>query len=250
VVGCRILLPSEVYEAPPRGTLAVHDSYLPEYRGFAPLNWSIINGEDHTGVTLFHLGEGVDEGDIVARKKVRIGKDETAGEVYERVIDETIEMVLATWPLLEKKKTKRMKQDPNKGSITCSRTPVDGCIDWTRPTRQVHDLVRALTKPYPGAFTFHAGKKLFIWAAKPAPRGAKYIGRIPGRVVAVSSEGHIDVLTGDGVLRVTEVQEEGGESLPAAQVVKSVKVSLGVSVASLWDEVQRLRQQLEKKEKP
>lgn len=250
VVGCRILLPLEVYGAPPRGTLAVHDSYLPEYRGFAPLNWSILNGEDHTGVTLFYLSEETDGGDIVARKKIPFGKDETAIQIYERVIDQTIELVLKTWPLLASKKAKRIQQTYTQGSITCSRTPPDGCIDWTKSTREVYDLVRALTKPYPGAYTFFGGKKLMVWGAKPAPKGPKYIGRIPGRVVGLSSaDGFIDVLTGDGVLRVTEVQEEGGEARPASQVVKSVKVSLGMTVATLWDEVQRLRNLLESKEK-
>lgn len=248
VVGCRILLPRDIYEAPPLGTLAVHDSYLTEYRGFAPLNWSIINGENHTGVTLFYLSEETDGGDIVARRKIPFGKDETAIQVYERVIDETISLVLKTWPLLAKKKIKRIKQIYTEGSITCSRTPPDGCIDWSKSTRQVYDLIRALTRPYPGAYTFYTGKKLMVWGAKPAPKGPKYIGRIPGRVVGVSaSEGYIDVLTADGVLRVTEVQEEGADALPASKVVKSVKVSLGATIATLWDEIQKLRQAQEPK---
>src|SRR4051794_20542880 len=94
VVGCRILIPPDLYEIPSRGTLAVHDSMLPEYRGFAPLNWSILNGEDHTGVTLFYLSELMDGGDIVCQKSVPIGADDTAAEVYERVCQATIDVVL------------------------------------------------------------------------------------------------------------------------------------------------------------
>ena len=242
VVGCRILLSRDVYEAPPRGTLAVHDSYLPEYRGFAPLNWAIISGDDHTGVTLFYLSEQTDGGDIVARKRIPFGTDETAPEIYERIIDGTIELVVETWPLLAEGKAERLAQDYRSGSMTCSRTPADGCIDWEQPTRRIYDLVRALARPYPGAYTFFGGQKLIVWKARPAPDAAPYVGRIPGRVVSVSpSEGFVDVLTGDGVLRIAEVQTEGGESLPASQVIKSVKTSLGVTVATLWDELQKLR---------
>ncbi len=242
VVGCRILLPTEVYTIPPRGSLAVHDSFLPEYRGFAPLNWSIINGENHTGVSLFHLTEETDGGDIVARKKIPFGKDETAIQVYERVITETVDMVLKAWPLLAKNKARRLKQNYQTGSITCSRTPPDGCIDWNKSTKEIYDLVRALTKPYPGAYTFFGGKKLMVWGAKPGPKKPVYVGRIPGRVVGVSAEnGHIDVLTCDGVLRITEVQVEGAEtSLPASQVIKSVKATLGLNPMELLEEIRRL----------
>jgi methionyl-tRNA formyltransferase len=242
VVGCRIFLPAEVYTIPPRGTLAVHDSYLPEYRGFAPLNWSIINGENLTGVSLFQLSEETDGGDIVARKKIPFGKDETAIQVYERVITETVDIVLKAWPLLEKNKARRLKQDYQTGSITCSRTPSDGRIDWTKSTKEIYDLVRALTLPYPGAYTFFGNKKLMVWGAKPGPKKPVYVGRISGRVVGMSAEyGYIDVLTRDGVLRITEVQIEGTEtSQPASQVIKSVKATLGLNSIGLLEEIRHL----------
>jgi methionyl-tRNA formyltransferase len=101
--------------------------------------------------------------------------------------------------------------------------------------------VRALSKPYPGAYTFLGGKKVVVWAAKPGPKQPAYVGRIPGRVVGVSAKnGHIDVLTRDGVLRITEVQTDGGESLPASQVVKSVKATFGLNMVELWEEIRRL----------
>lgn len=242
VVGCRVLIPSAVYEAPRKGSLGVHDSYLPEYRGFAPLNWSIINDEDHTGVSLFYLSSDTDGGDIVARKKIPFGKDETAIEVHQRVVAETIDLVLKSWPLLAQNKAKRVKQNYNRGSITCSRTPSDGYIDWNRSTRDIYNLIRALARPYSGAFTFLGGKKLTVWAAKPAPKGPMYVGRIPGRVVSASIKGgYIDVLTRDGILRITELQEQDGEPLPASQVVRSVRVSLGATISTLWHDLQKLR---------
>jgi methionyl-tRNA formyltransferase len=241
VVGCRILLPVDVYGIPPRGTLAVHDSFLPEYRGFAPLNWSIINGENHTGVSLFYLTDKTDGGDIVARKKVPFGPHETAIEVYERVIAATVEMVLKTWPLLARNKARRLKQNYLWGSITCSRTPVDGCIDWNKSTKEIYNLVRALSRPYPGAYTFSGDKKIMVWRAEPAPKGPRYVGRIPGRIVGVSAQkGFVDVLTGNGTLRISEVEMDGAGPVPPSQVIKSVKVTLGLSAVSLWEQLQRL----------
>src|ERR1044071_2591352 len=142
IVGCRILIPREVYEAPRLGSLAVHDSLLPAYRGFAPLNWAIINGETQTGVTLFYLNEGMDTGDIVAQRSVPIGLTDTAPQVYERVCQATVDVVLEGCGTLEAGSAPRIPQDPAAGSYTCSRTPGDGEIDWRRPTREIFNLVR------------------------------------------------------------------------------------------------------------
>ena len=240
-VGCRILIPEELYTLPPMGTLAVHDSLLPEYRGFAPLNWSILNGEPKTGVTLFYLDEGTDTGHIVAQKEVPIAADATAPEVYERVCDATIELILEACPLLAAGMAPRMEQDPHAGSYTCSRIPSDGEIDWTRSTREIFDQVRALAWPYPGAYTFAEGRKLFVWRATPLEDAPRYVGRIPGRVVGVSrATGEADVLTGDGILRLSEVQHPGDEKKAAAEVIRSVKMSLGLRVADLLARIEAL----------
>lgn len=245
VVGCRILIPKEIYEIPHLGTLAVHDSYLPEYRGFAPLNWAILNGEDHMGVSLFYLGELMDGGDIVGQKRTPIGPDDTAPEVYERVCQATADLALEAYPLLAKGQAPRIKQDYSVGTFTCSRTPTDGIIDWNKSTRAIYNQIRALTWPYPGAFTFYQGRKLLVWKARLIPTCPNYVGRIPGRVVSVSqSDGSVNVLTGDGVLQIFEVQLAGEGKVPAARVITSVRVALGVSVEELLERIRVLEEQV------
>jgi methionyl-tRNA formyltransferase len=243
VVGCRILIPPQIYEVPPLGTLALHDSLLPEYRGFAPLNWAILNGEPQTGVTLFYLSEAMDGGDIVAQKAVPIGPSDSAPVVYERVCQATIDLVLEACPLLAAGTAPRIRQDYSVGSFTCSRSPADGEINWTKSTREIFNQIRALTWPYPGAFTFYEGKKLMIWQAVPVDPAPRYVGRIPGRVVAVSkTSGEIQVITGDGVLRVIEVEVPGQEKTPAANIVRSVRAALGVRTSDLLARIQALEE--------
>lgn len=246
VVGCRILIPPEVYEIPSRGTLAVHDSLLPEYRGFAPLNWSILNGEDHTGVTLFYLSEVMDGGDIVCKKVVAIDPDDTAADVYEHVCQATVDVVLEAYPLLAAGTAHRIPQDYTKGSFTCSRSPAEGEIDWSKPTRTIYNQIRALTRPYPGAYTFLGTKKVTVWAAKPVEDPPRYVGRIPGRIIGRGSV-EADVLTGDGILKLLEVQVEGQEPAPAASVFTSVRATLGLRTADLLERIKQLEQLLNNK---
>lgn len=250
IVGCRVLIPQAEYEAPRLGSLAVHDSLLPEYRGFAPLNWAILNGEDHTGVTLFYLSEAMDDGDIVLQQAVPIGPDETAPQVYEKVCQATVDVVLDGHARLLAGNAPRIPQVVGAGSYTCSRTPLDGCVDWTRSTAEIYNLIRALTQPYPGAYTYYKGRKLMVWAAKPAA-AVEYVGRIPGRVVGLSSaEGWVDVLTGDGILRLTQVQLEGEEPVCPASVIKSVRVSLGLHPVELLERIRELEARLKELEDP
>jgi methionyl-tRNA formyltransferase len=245
VVGCRILLPKDVYKIPPLGTLAVHDSLLPEYRGFAPLNWSIFNGEDHTGVTLYCLNELMDGGDIVAQKCIPIEAEDTAPLVYERVCEATVNIISEAYHLLSQGKTSRIPQNYDVGSFTCTRAPADGLIDWSQPTTAIYNQIRALTYPYPGAFTFLDGKRLMLWKAKPVNNPPAYKGRIPGRVVNISkSEECVDVLSGDGILRIYEVQLEGEDKTAAANVIKSIKSTLGLRISDLLNRIQILEQEI------
>ncbi|MGD8451511.1 MAG: methionyl-tRNA formyltransferase [Phycisphaerae bacterium] len=241
VVGCRVVIPPEVYEVPPRGTLAVHDSLLPANRGFAPLNWALLNGADHTGVTLFCLSERTDAGDIVSQERVPIGPDDTAPQVYERVCAATVRLVCAAHQTLLAGELPRIAQDESAATWCCPRTPEDGLIDWSAPTARVYNQVRALTRPYPGAFTYHDGRRLYVWRARPLADAPTYAGRVPGAVVGISREhGTVDVLTGDGVLRLEEVQVAGGDPVAAATVITSIRDRLGLSLPALHERLRRL----------
>jgi methionyl-tRNA formyltransferase len=241
VVGCRLIIPEAIYTLPPLGTLAVHDSLLPEYRGFAPLNWAIINGETEGGVTLFYLNPLMDGGDIVGQKQIPIGPHDTGPEIYKKVCRDTVDLVIEYWPRLAEGTAPRLKQDYNSGSFTCSRTPTDGMIDWSSSTGQIYNLIRALTYPYPGAFTFFRGERVVIRKALLLEAAPLYRGRIPGRVVRVEKvDGFVDVLTSDGMLRIHEVECQG-KLLPAAEVITSVKERLGIDIFQLQEQVRELQ---------
>lgn len=250
-VGVRVLISEDIYNAPKFGTVAFHDSFLPEYRGFAPLNWSIINGEKTTGVTAFLLNEKMDGGDIVDQVRIEIGEHESGPALYEKVCDATVELVGRISERFESGNIKGTPQNYSQGSFTCSRIPSDGMIDWNQSSRSIYNLIRALTHPYPGAFTFYRNSRLFVWKAEQVANAATYAGRIAGRVVGFSKdEGWVDVLTGDGVLRLLQVQIDGGTPVNAADVINSVKLSLGLDVLQLWERVQELETALTKEQKP
>lgn len=235
VIGCRILIKKEIYTIPQLGTLAVHDSLLPNYRGFSPLNWAIINGETETGVTLFYLSELMDGGDIFLQKKILIDKDDTAPQVYDKVCQATVDLTLESLNLLKHGNKIRIKQSYEIGSFSCSRNPNDGLIDWNKSTIEIYNLIRALTFPYPGAFTFYELKKITILMAKPIDNPFDCCGRIPGRVINVSTdEGYIDVLTGDGILRILQIEYENLITEPS-KIITSVRCKLGLDIVQIWD---------------
>ena len=249
IVGCRILIPPSVYEVPLRGTLAVHDSLLPEYRGFAPLNWAIINGEKKTGVTLFYLSERTDEGDILLQKVVPISESESAPELYEKICKTTVSIVIEGYDLIISGKASPISQKQKRGSYTCSRNPQDGLIDWAKSTKDIYNLIRALKKPYPGAFTYYLEKKLFICRAKTIKSPNIYTGRIPGRVISINKDKTIDVLTGDGIIRLTSVQYENCEPVPPSKIIKSVRSRLGINPQDLIQRIDKLEREIEELKK-
>lgn len=226
VVGWRTMISCAVYSLPRNGCVGVHDSPLPRYRGFAPVNWAIINGEPAWGVSLMHLAEGIDEGDIVAQKSFAIGERVTAAELYEQVTESTLEVINENLGALLNGSARRTPQDHARATYACARTPGDGEIDWSASTQEIDRLVRGLGFPYPGAFTSWKGEKITIWEAVPVMRAPVYEGRIAGRVVSFNDES-ADVLTGDGVLRITKVQLARGEVSDAGRILRTVKASLG-----------------------
>jgi methionyl-tRNA formyltransferase len=226
-VSWRFMVPTSVYDRARLGAFVFHDSMLPEYRGFSPTVWSIINGEDHTGVTLFEIAEGVDEGDIIAQKRVPIGPDDPIAVVLERVTQTYLDLLEQNLGSLINRNAPRHPQDHSRATYTSKRLPEDNQIEWTASTKSIYNLIRAVSAPYPGAFTYLLGEEIRIWSAIRMSANRNYVGRVAGRIVEVRpGEGSV-VLTGDGSLLLTKLQMEGGEVTCAANILKSLSQTLG-----------------------
>ena len=215
VIGWTSLVPAEVLSLAPLGCVGFHASLLPKYRGRAPVNWAIINGETQTGNTMFFLDAGADTGAIIAQRRFPIEEHDTVATLYDRVAETGIQMLVEHLPQLKCGGAPRRAQDESAATVMRRRRPEDGLIDWSRGTRSLHDWVRALTHPYPGAFTTLAGRRLFVWEARPAGRGEP--GPAPGAIVAAQPEGLL-VRTGDGLLLVTRAQWEGSHEMTRAEL--------------------------------
>jgi len=226
VVSWRYLIPASVYQRPQLGTFIFHDSLLPKYRGFAPTVWAIINGDDHTGVTLFEIAKEVDEGAIVDQERVPIGPDDTIGGVIERVTQTYLDLLERNLANLLNGTAPRYPQDHTQATYTCKWMPEDNQLDWTAPSARIYNLIRAVSAPYPGAYTTLAGKKLRVWAARQSPHSRHYVGSVPGRVIEIYPGEGTMVLTGDGTLLLTKVQIEGGEVVCASEILNSPRQTL------------------------
>ncbi|UCC43551.1 MAG: methionyl-tRNA formyltransferase [Candidatus Zixiibacteriota bacterium] len=203
VLGWYHIIPHEALEYPRCGCVGLHASLLPKYRGMAPISWALINGETETGVSLFYLAEGVDDGDIIAQARITIGEQDDCATIYEKVTAESIGLLRHYLPPIADGSAPRNKQDEAEATVFPRRRPDDGIIDWHQPAWQVYNFVRAQTRPYPGAFTAIQGRKLLIW------RTEVIEGRVPpGIKVGDSYErsGAICVCCSDGSLKLIDVQ--------------------------------------------
>jgi methionyl-tRNA formyltransferase len=208
----RDLLRSSVLSLAKRAAVNLHGSYLPRYRGRAPVNWMILHGETTGGVTLHHMVARADAGDIVDQESFAIGPEETAVEVYakmlpaaERVLERSALAVLdGTAP--------RFVQMETKATTFPRRRPEDGLIEWRWRAEDVRNLVRAVTHPYPGAFTFAGATRVLVWRVATAPQDVRH-GPVPG---TVSRDDGVTVHCGDGrSLRLVRVEIAGREGDPA-----------------------------------
>lgn len=226
VVSWRYLIPADIYQQARLGTFVFHDSLLPEYRGFAPTVWAIINGSDHTGVTLFEIAEEVDSGDIIDQKKIDIVVEDTIALVMNRVTKVYLEILERNLDKLLSNTAPRIPQDHSKATYTCKRHPQDNRIDWNSSAEDIYNLIRAVSRPYPGAFTYLGDKKINIWSAKHISE-LNYVGSIPGRITRVIPGVGSVVLTGDGPLLITKVQPEHEDFQCAAEVLDNINITLG-----------------------
>ena len=221
----RKLLGPELLKLPTYAALNLHGSLLPRYRGRAPVNWVLVNGETETGVTLHHMTAEADAGDIVAQETVKISDTDTAQTLFSKLTRASGSLIEKAWPELARGVVARTPQDPSQASYFGKRAPKDGLIDWHLDARVVYNLVRAVTHPYPGAFTHFRGSPLLIWWATvgtESPDETLQAGRppadgslsrtAPGTVVDLDASGRIEIQTGAGTILVERVEYEGVDS--------------------------------------
>lgn len=211
VAGWTRLLPAALLAIPRRGCVGFHASLLPRDRGRAPVNWAIIRGDAVAGNTMMFLDATADTGDVIDQRPVPIGPDDTCASVYEQVGAAGADMLRQHLAALLAGTAPRRPQGPACGPPLPKRTPAMGITDWSRPPRAVHDWIRALTWPYPGAHSRWAGRTVLLWASAfpaPGPSGP------PGRVIAVAERGVL-VGTAGRPLLVTAMSEAGAPPEPA-----------------------------------
>jgi len=227
MVSWRYLVSDRVRLLPRLGSYVFHDSLLPAYRGFAPTCWAIINGESFGGVTLLEATADYDAGPVVAQAAVEIGPDETIGELYPRITEAYLSLLEGNLANLLDGRVRPVEQDHARATYCCRRLPSDNRISWSTPADDVFNLIRAVSRPYPGAWTTLGGRRLTIWAASRMAGYRAYVGRVPGAVVEVRPGSGVVVLAGEGALLLREIQLEGSDPAPAEHVLKSLSVRLG-----------------------
>ncbi len=216
------MLPEVVWNMPPKGTFNLHASLLPQYRGAAPINWAVMNGEKESGVTTFFLQHEIDTGNILFQKKVSIGENETAGELHDKLMETGRDLVLKTVQAIENNTCKEVPQDDLLPGETLKHAPKifkeDCRIDWSKSLDEVHDHIRGLS-PYPTAFTEFRGLGLKIFKA------SKLYGTPVEAAGTFLSDGknYFHVALPQGYLQLEEIQLEGKKRMNATEFLRGFR---------------------------
>lgn len=199
------IIPQRILDLPKYGCINVHASLLPAYRGAAPIQWAVINGEEESGVTIMQMGAGLDTGDMIAKRAVKLTPDETGGSLFDRLSREGAELLVETIPRIARGEIAPEKQ-PEESPTMYARmiTKSDGAIDWRRDAASIERLVRGLN-PWPSAYSFLGGKQVKFWSVSVSDKES---GKEPGSVFDVGKKG-FSVQTGNGSLRILELQMTG-----------------------------------------
>lgn len=200
------ILSRQILEMPRFGCVNIHASLLPKYRGAAPINQCIIDGEKETGITIMQMDAGVDTGDILAQKKVIIEDKETAATLFDKLAQAGAKLIVETLPLIEKGEVTPVRQDESLASHVKMMDKSMGKIDWMQDAVCIERLVRGLN-PWPSAYTFCQNKSVKIWSSD-ALEGDTGSDAQPGTIVSVTKD-FFDVACGKGILRIYELQLEG-----------------------------------------
>lgn len=207
VIGISQLIKKEIINIPKFGCIGLHPSLLPKNRGRAVLPWTILNEEKETGLTLFKIDEGADSGDILVQEKIKISEREDSNTLYQKIllaIKKVIEENIENIPTQEITYKKQLEEEATYCAI---RTMEDGEIDWNKSAKDIDKLIRATTKPYPGAYTYHKGEKLIIWTSEIVEKDNW--SALPGQRVEILKGQGVRVKTGNGILLIKDIEYKG-----------------------------------------
>lgn len=238
VVAYGKIIPKEILEIPKYGCVNVHPSLLPQYRGSAPIQWAILNGDKETGVTTMYLDEGMDSGDIILQTKTLIDKDETSGELWDRLSKIGAELLVETLEKIENKTAPRIKQ-PKEFTLAPMIEKSQAKIDWESKTAQeIKNLVRGLN-PIMGAYSVLNEKKIKFWKVDKLsieefinkyPEFKEYEYRFleidPGTVLYIDKKEAIYIMAKEGIIKVLEIQGENAKRMPTPEFLRGNRIEV------------------------
>lgn len=215
VVAFGQILPKSILDIPKFGCVNVHVSLLPKYRGAAPINWVIINGEDKTGVTTMYMDEGLDTGDMILTSEFELNDEITAGELHDIMKEEGAKVLKETIDLIEKGEAPRIPQNHDEFTYAPMMNKTLGQIDFSKSAKEIHNLVRGVN-PWPSAYTTYKGQTMKIWKTKVLSEASD---KAPGTILKVDKEG-IRVSTKDNVILISEIQMPGKKRVLVEEYIK------------------------------
>ena len=214
------IIPGSILEIPKYGCVNIHGSLLPKYRGAAPIQWAVLDGEKESGVTSMLMDKGIDTGDMLLKKSIKLEEYETSGSLFDKLMALGAETLLETLEGLEKGSITPEKQGDSPNDYAKMLTKEMGLIDFTRTAAELDCFVRGMN-PWPSAYTTLGGKTLKIWRAKPVAENGK-----AGSVLRVSKDSFV-VGCGENALEILEVQLEGKKRMPAGDFLKGTHIEVG-----------------------
>lgn len=220
VVAFGQIIPLSILKMPKYGCVNIHGSLLPKYRGAAPIQWAVLDGEKETGITTILMDEGIDTGDILLKKTIKIDTDETSGSLFDKLMALGAETILETLDELEKGSLTPTKQGESPTAYAKMLTKAMGLIDFTKPAKELDCFVRGMD-PWPSAYTLLSGKTLKLWKVRAVEGGGK-----AGSVIDIDKES-FTIACGEGAIEVLEVQLESKKRMSAGDFLKGSTLNIG-----------------------
>lgn len=224
VVAYGQILPENILNMPKYGCINVHGSLLPKYRGAGPIQWSIIDGEEKTGVTIMYMEKGLDCGDMIMKKEITIEDNDTFETLHDKMAEIGAKALLETLELFEKGEVKAEKQDDSLSTYAPKITKETAHIDWSKSSKEIRNLIRGLN-PVPCAYTYYGEETFKIWMAEEITD--KTYTAQAGEIVEIINKKGFVVKTGDTALHITEIQAKGGKKMNTADYLRGHSVEIG-----------------------